>query len=123
MTPRLASMLHVPAPLLLLLQTLTMTSVHFALAENGLRFGAFQGYDHITEVACTGEPLDSDTDLLSMVLYKLDGKKVIATVNLKNNECSTSDKFSSCVIDSKDSHKTRLTTLILDLAEPKAGLV
>ena len=68
-------------------------------------------------VECSGERLDSDTDLLTMVLYHVPDKRVLATANLKSRECSTSDQFSSCVIDDRDSRSTRLRTLVLDMAE------
>ena len=38
----------------------------------------------------------------------------MAYVNLKDSECSTSSVYSACVIDTKDSRKTRLITLLLD---------
>ena len=77
----------------------------------------FQGHSHITEVECSGEKLAADTDLLTMVLYHVPDKRVLATANLKRKECSTSDQFSSCLINDRDSHRTRLSTLVLDLAE------
>ena len=82
-----------------------------------MRTRPFQGHSHITEVECSGERLDSDTDLLTMVLYHVPDKRVLATANLKSRECSTSDQFSSCMINDRDSHSTRLRTLILDMAE------
>ncbi|XP_025102314.1 uncharacterized protein LOC112568945 isoform X7 [Pomacea canaliculata] len=85
--------------------------------ENGLKWGAFQGHDHVLEVECSGETLASDKDLLSMVLYSARDNKVLATVNLKTRECATSDRFSSCVFDERDSHRTRLRALVLDIAE------
>ena len=33
---------------------------------------------------------------------------------MKDSECSTSGVYSACVIDTKDSRKTRLITLLLD---------
>lgn len=83
----------------------------------GLKWGAFQGHDHVLEVECSGETLASDKDLLSMVLYSARDNKVLATVNLKTRECATSDRFSSCVFDERDSHRTRLRALVLDIAE------
>ncbi|KAL8563676.1 hypothetical protein ACOMHN_035410 [Nucella lapillus] len=78
---------------------------------------AKQGNGHITEVECSGEVLDTDTDLLTMVLYHVPDKQKVATANLKSGECSTSDQFSSCLINIHDSHRTKLRTLVLDLVE------
>ncbi|XP_076457957.1 uncharacterized protein LOC143291754 isoform X2 [Babylonia areolata] len=90
-------------------------------AKHGMRTSAFQGNSHITEVECSGEVLDSSTDLLTMVLYHVPDKRKVATANLKSGECSTSDHFSSCLIGRHDSHRTKLRTLVLDLSpeEPR----
>lgn len=82
-----------------------------------MKTSSFRGIHHILELQCTGEPLESDTDLFSMTLFLSQNSEIVASVNLKTNECYTSDKFSSCVIHPKDSRKTQLKTLIIGLKE------
>nr|KAG5702000.1 hypothetical protein BaRGS_015735 [Batillaria attramentaria] len=77
----------------------------------------FRGLPHILELQCTGQPLDSDTDLFSMTLYTLGNTSVVASVNLKTGECLTSSTFSSCVINERDSRKTQLKTLVIGLKQ------
>lgn len=82
----------------------------------GIKGLSFQGHDFIHEVVCSGETLDAGWDVLSMVLYECQGHKVLATVNLRSQECSTGDSFSSCFIDNRDTRNTRISSLITDLA-------
>ncbi|KAK7089883.1 uncharacterized protein [Littorina saxatilis] len=86
-------------------------------SKQGMKTRAFEGHSHITEVECSGEVLDSATDLLTMVLYNKADKRVLATANLKKQECATSDQFAACIINENDSKRSRLKTLVLDLAE------
>ncbi|PVD27410.1 hypothetical protein C0Q70_12568 [Pomacea canaliculata] len=58
--------------------------------------------------------------MLSLLLYRVQGDKVLGFVNLKNRECATSDVFVSCYVDATGSRKTRLKALISDLVEGEA---
>ena len=79
----------------------------------------------MVEVECSGEALSADRDLLTVVLFRVGGprRRVLATANLKSGECATSSAFSACRLHARDSHRTRLATLVLDLApgEQRAG--
>ncbi|KAK7490259.1 hypothetical protein BaRGS_00018420 [Batillaria attramentaria] len=73
----------------------------------------------ILEVECSGSTLSGDADPLSMALFeKTRGQdRVLATLNLKNKECSTTDVFTSCVIDEKNSRKSSVKVLLLGLSQ------
>lgn len=86
----------------------------------GLLATSFLGSSTIHEVQCTDEGLPSDQDMLSLLLYRVQGDKVLGFVNLKNRECATSDVFVSCYVDATGSRKTRLKALISDLVEGEA---
>ena len=90
---------------------------------SGLRAYPFQGFHDITEVECTGRLLDADSDLLTLVLFTQHDDRILASANLKSRECSTSSSFSSCLIELRDSHGTRLRSLVVDLPEGRARVV
>lgn len=52
-----------------------------------------------------------------MILYTLPQDAVVAFVNLRKQECYTSESFVSCDIDNSDSRRSNLKTLVADLAE------
>lgn len=76
---------------------------------------SFQGINSVVEVECSGESLAADVDILTMSLFASRARDFNAFVNLKTNECRTAGQFSSCRIDERNSRKTRLSTLVLDL--------
>lgn len=80
-----------------------------------MRVGAFQGVPYIREVSCSGATLDSDANVFSMALYEK-GRQ-LAQVNVMTNECTTSGRFSSCDINTRDSRRSVLKTLLIDLSE------
>lgn len=90
----------------------------YGVCLTGMRAHAFEGDETIVEVVCSGEELESDATLLSLILYADDNdNRILASVNPLTGECTTSDTFSSCVIDARDSRHTRLRSLVLDLKE------
>ncbi|KAL8563675.1 hypothetical protein ACOMHN_035409 [Nucella lapillus] len=112
-----------------LLATSTYTSLVFfppaVITEDeggggGLSTLQFQGSPNITEVQCSGRAMDLDGDLLTLVLFSLDRHRILASVNLKSRECTTSTLFTSCLIDEASSHRTKLRTLIVDLPEGRS---
>lgn len=75
----------------------------------------FRDIPSIYEVECSGNALESNIDLLGITLFHVEGNHKIASVNMRVNECSSSDTFSSCYIDQMESRKSRLATLVVDL--------
>ncbi|XP_025102797.1 uncharacterized protein LOC112569272 [Pomacea canaliculata] len=63
---------------------------------NGLRARPFPPVPWIVEIECSGRTLDADVDVLSMSLYDKDANEVLATLNLKTGDCTTTRRFSSC---------------------------
>lgn len=51
-----------------------------------------------------------------MLLFTHRDDRILATVNIVTNECTTSAILSACVIFKQDTRKTKLKTLIMDLA-------
>lgn len=80
----------------------------------GLIVRAFQGVSSIPEVECSGQRLNPDTSVSAIVLYQ-SVRGMVASVNLMNRECQTTDSFSSCVVDDSNSRNTRLRTIVIDM--------
>ncbi|KAK7490295.1 hypothetical protein BaRGS_00018456 [Batillaria attramentaria] len=85
----------------------------------GMKTRTFENSPSILEVECSGDTLPSNSVLLTMALYTPaeNTKNVLASVSLMQNKCLTSDSFSSCQLDARDSRHTRLKTLVTDLKE------
>lgn len=81
----------------------------------GMYLRSFRGINSLLEVVCSPRVLSSSQPIFAMTLYTAADNRVLAYVNLKDNECSTSESYSACNIDKLDSHKTRLVTLVDDL--------
>ena len=81
----------------------------------GMSVSDFQGVPSIQEVECSGSGLTPNFDFLSMSLFTVRDDQSIAFVNFASKECSTFVGFSACIIQEKDSHKTHLKSLVLDL--------
>ena len=80
-----------------------------------MRVGPFQGIRSVLEVECSGAGLQADAKLVSLTLRQSYEDKFLASVNLVNNECTTSDSFSSCELNKQDDRKTKVKTLVMDL--------
>lgn len=87
------------------------------LVSSGLIAAPFRGYSSVLEVLCSGEALNPDLDLLTMVLYETASHSVLATLSVASRECSTGSSFTSCTFSAGDSRRTRISTLVTDLAE------
>lgn len=92
-------------------------AITHAASVSGLRVKAFKGLHHVQELECSGEDLDSDTNVLLMTLFSFPSDKTIASANLGGDQCSTSAMFSSCVLDRANSRRTRIRTLLLDFRD------
>ncbi|KAL8563674.1 hypothetical protein ACOMHN_035408 [Nucella lapillus] len=89
--------------------------------QNGLHSRIFKGSSAIQEIECSGSALDSAADgLLSTILYSVRDGRVLASANFATKNCLTTDTFSSCVIDARDSRRTRVRALVLDLKEEES---
>lgn len=77
----------------------------------------FRDIPSLQLVECSGELLDSSIDILGISIFTTVSHAVVAYVNLRSGECSTSGSYSSCVIDKSDTRKTRLVVLVDDLTE------
>ncbi|KAK7490330.1 hypothetical protein BaRGS_00018491 [Batillaria attramentaria] len=88
----------------------------FLFVHAGLTSRPFRGHESVQEVDCSGEGHDPDASIFFMVLYRSPGN-IVASLNVATEECLTNDAFSSCIIDRKNSRKSRLRTLVVDLDE------
>lgn len=77
----------------------------------------FRGISLIQEVICSGSHLDAEVEVISLKLYRVSDNSVLAFVSHVSNECKTFGEFSSCVVDSTDTRRTKLRVLVPDLAE------
>lgn len=92
------------------------------LVSAGLKVQPFKGLDSIQEIECTGKTLLSDTTLLAMTLFREKDSKLLAYLNLQDNQCSTFDVYSACVIDSAESRRTRITSLVTELTKEESSM-
>lgn len=85
----------------------------------GMRFGEFYDIPSILAVECSGEALDSNTVLLTMTLYSPahDVNSRLASLSYVQTKCLTYRTFTSCLLDPRDSRKTRLQVLVMDMEE------
>lgn len=86
-----------------------------------MSYSYFQGMENIIEVECSGKDLSPNNDLLALSIYTPNDDRVVASANLKTNECITSQSFSLCVLQDRI-QGTKVKTLVLDLGENEAKL-
>ena len=84
---------------------------------SGMTARHFRGIPSIQEVECWGGYVAPDAKLISLQMFKRSESSVLASLNLYTNSCMTYGEFSSCVIDLRDVHNSRLRLLVHDLAE------
>ena len=84
---------------------------------SGMSVKPFRGLHSLQELQCTGTTLSADSDLVYMVLFKQSSKDVLAFVNPRKGECSTSEEYVSCAVDDADTRKSTLRALISDVNE------
>lgn len=75
----------------------------------------FKGIPSLQEVECKGESLKPDVKLLSLKMYRVSDNAVLASLNVFENSCLTEDDFSSCFVDTRDTHQSKLRVLVDDL--------
>lgn len=88
--------------------------VQFSFA--GFRSNSFRGISTLHELQCSAETLASDLALMGITVFIERNNKIIAYINVRDNECSTSDVYSACVVDKSDFRKSKLITLVADIS-------
>ena len=95
---------------------------------------AFEGVPSILTLSCSGRVLPPDTKLMALVLFTVNrhdvhhshrnedndndnDNNIVASMDLIDEECYTSDSFSSCDIKKRDSKRSSVNTLVLGLRE------
>lgn len=66
---------------------------------------------------CTGQLLDPNVQLLSLKLFKLPGNVLLASANIMKHSCVTFGDYVSCYVDSENTHRSSVKTLVVDLEE------
>ncbi|KAL8577607.1 hypothetical protein ACOMHN_036798 [Nucella lapillus] len=89
-------------------------------AAAGLTVNTFQDLPMVQELSCSGHALGNDINLLGIKIFTLDNRQTLAYVNVKDEKCSTSGVYSACLIDPRDSRKSRLVTLLVGWGEEEA---
>ena len=77
----------------------------------------FKGFSSIQEVECLGRGLKPEVKLLSLRLFRSSDRFVLASLNVFANNCLTYTDYSSCVVNTTDTHKSRARVLVYDLEE------
>ena len=91
--------------------------VHCFVVYAGLTSRDFKGIPSLQEVECSGRSLEPEVKLLSLRMHSLADDRVIASLVVFSNTCVTRGDFSSCVIDTVDTHRSTLRLLVVDLEE------
>ena len=77
----------------------------------------FKGFPSIQEVECRGNGLNPEVKLLSLRLYRTSDNFVLASLNVFADSCLTYTDYSSCSVNTRDTHKSRVRVLVSDLEE------
>jgi hypothetical protein len=75
----------------------------------------FRGFSSLKEVECTGSTLQQDVNYLSLTLFRPSDNSVLATLVSSKDTCHTFSEFASCFIDTADSRKSVVRTLVTNL--------
>ena len=101
----------------------------------GMATETFQGMPSILTLSCSGRVLPPDTKLMALVLFTVnrhnhhnhrsrgdddDDNNIVASMDLIDGECYTSDSFSSCDIKKRDSKGSAVKTLVMGLHEDES---
>ena len=77
----------------------------------------FKGFPSIQEVECWGNGLNPEVKLLSLRLYRTSDNFVLASLNVFADSCLTYTDYSSCSVNTRDTHQSRVRVLVSDLEE------
>ena len=83
----------------------------------GMTSRNFKGFPSLKEVQCSGRALKPDLKLLSLQLYRVPKEEMIASLVVFSNTCVTMGDYSSCVVNTGDTHVSTLRTLVTDMRE------
>ena len=84
---------------------------------SGMTSRDFKGIPSLQEVECLGGSLKPELKLLSLKIYTVTDSAVLASLNVLTRACLTYADFSSCYVNTSDTHKSRLRVLVPDLRE------
>lgn len=90
---------------------------------SGMRSHDFREFPSIKEVECDGKSLKSEVKLLSLRLFRVNPESAVeesealASLNVFEKTCMTFSEYSSCIINTQDTHSSRLRILVHDLRE------
>jgi hypothetical protein len=82
----------------------------------------FLGFQSLKEVECSGRNLPEEIDFMSVTMFRVSDSSVLGTLKTLKNDCQTYSEYASCVIDSGDSRKSAVRTLVADLEEEQTKL-
>ena len=84
-----------------------------------MRASPFRGIPSMQQIECSASPLESDADLYSMAIFRLDPHldrhregAPMASLRPWKDECLTSSSFSSCHVDRRNVRHTKLRTIV-----------
>lgn len=86
----------------------------------------FRDVPTLQVLECSGDAVEAGLDLLSMTIYLAGWGRdtpFLVSVNLRNGECSIAENtFSMCDVNTLDSRKTSLQTLVSNPEDGKSRL-
>jgi hypothetical protein len=77
----------------------------------------FKVFHSIQEVECLGAGLKPEVKLLSLRLYRSADNFELASVNVIAESCLTYTDYSSCKVNTTDTHSSLVRVLVYDLQE------
>jgi hypothetical protein len=77
----------------------------------------FKGFPSIQEVECDGSGLKADVKVMSLRLFRASDNFELASLNVFASNCLTYTQYSSCRVNSTDTHKSMVRVLVYDLEE------
>lgn len=79
--------------------------------------GDFLGFPSLQEVRCSGTSIQTQVEVMSLELFQPHNDKVLAIIFPIRNTCKTFTAYSSCSVDTGDTRKSSVRTLVSDLEE------
>ncbi|KAL8615873.1 hypothetical protein ACOMHN_058940 [Nucella lapillus] len=105
---------------LLCFLSILLSQFHVSYASdsrNGMTSRLFKGFPSLQEITCSGHKLQAEVKLLSLQLFRLPENELLASLNGYSQSCVTLGGYSSCVVDSQNTHQSELRVLVTDLKE------
>lgn len=89
---------------------------------SGMTVRNYRGITSIQEVECWGGKLQPEVQLLSIRIFTVPDKTLLARLDLLNDACSTFGEYASCYLDSNNAQNSRLRVLVHDLGEGESKI-